>query len=186
MLGKQEQDFGDIQDATRSAKLRNRIISLFVCLGVFFLCSGCSAEKPKLESPLGTPAFKSPILPTAAARQSCQKLIQPKGNTVCGYIASPNGAPIVDRPIFLARGIFASNNSVVVAALDQATAPKGITDKNGMFYLTNVPSDLYFLMMGAYPKPMMLHEPANPANDLIVDWRKSGGVVDLGVIQAEP
>jgi hypothetical protein len=45
---------------------------------------------------------------------------------------------------------------------------------------------LYFLMMDAYPKAVMLHEPAHPENDLIVDWRKSGGVVDLGVIQAEP
>jgi hypothetical protein len=49
-----------------------------------------------------------------------------------------------------------------------------------------VPSDLYFLMMDAYPKPIMLQEPAHPANDLIVDWRKTGGAVDLGVISVQP
>ena len=165
--------------------MKDKIASLLACLGILLLCSGCSVEKPKIESPLKTPVFESPIVPTTTARPSCLTLIKPKGNTACGYIVGPNGSPIVDRPIFLAQGKFTSDNSAVFAALDKSTAPKGVTDKNGMFYVVDMPSDLYFLMMDTYPAPLMLHEPANPANDLIVDWRKSGGAVDLGVIPTQ-
>jgi len=166
--------------------LKGTLVSLLVCLGILLSCSGCNPEKPKLESPLTTPAFQSPVAPTAAARQPCLKLIEPKGNTVCGYIVGPDGVPVVDRPMFLARGIFTSDNKAVFATLDQAAAPKGITDKNGMFYVTDVPSDLYFLMIGNYPAPVILKERANPENDLMIDWRKSGGAQDLGVISAQP
>ena len=90
--------------------------------------------------------------------------------------------PIARRPVFLAEGLFASDNSVVLAALDQEAAPQGTTDENGMFYVVDVPPNLYFLMVGDYPQPVMLHEPDNPTNDLFVDWRESEGAVDLGVI----
>lgn len=166
--------------------MKGTLVSLLVCFGILLSCSGCNPEKPKPESPLSTPAFQSPVAPAAAARQACLKLIEPKGNTVCGYIVGPDGSPVVNRPIFLAQGIFTSDNKAVFAALDQATAPKGITDKNGMFHVTDVASDLYFLMMDNYPAPVMLKERANPTNDLMIDWRKSGGALDLGVISAQP
>ena len=82
----------------------------------------------------------------------------------------------------MAEGLFSSDNSVAFAALDQEAAPQGITDENGMFYVVDVPSNLYFLMIGDYPQPAMLHELDNPANDLIVDWREVEGGVDLGII----
>jgi hypothetical protein len=110
-------------------------------------------------------------------------LIEPVGNTVCGYVVSQiESAPVVGRPVFLAKALFSSDNSMVLAALNQDTAPKGISDENGMFCVIDVPSNLYFLMIGDYPQPVMLHEPDNPTNDLIVDWRETEGVVDLGII----
>ncbi len=166
--------------------MKDRIIGLFLCLGILLLCGGCGfVPKPQVESPLNTPVFTSPLLPTATAHPSCLTLIEPKSNTVCGYIVGLDGVPIADRPIFMAHGLFASDNSVVFAALDQSTAPKGITDKNGLFYITDIPSDLYFLMIDNYPQPVMLHEPANQENDLMVDWRNSGGEIDLGVISTD-
>lgn len=71
---------------------------------------------------------------------------------------------------------------MVLAALNQEVAPKGISDGNGMFYIVDVPSNLYFLMIDDYPQPVMLHEPDKPTNDLMVDWRETEGAVDVGII----
>jgi hypothetical protein len=54
-----------------------------------------------------------------------------------------------------------------------------------MFYVVDVPSNLYFLMISDYPQPVMLHEPDNPENDLMVDWREKEGAFDLGVIPSQ-
>ncbi len=165
-----------------------KTIGWLVCLGVLVLCNGCGAEsnrqdEPPLEATTFESPFESPIVPTATPRSSCLTLIEPVGNTVCGYIVNKSeGTPIVGRPVFLAEALFSSDNSVVFAALDQETAPKGITDENGMFYVVDAPSNLYFLMVGNYPQPVMLHEPDNQTNDLIVDWRETEGVIDLGII----
>jgi hypothetical protein len=168
--------------------LKGRLTVLLVWLGVLLLCNGCDTQSSmqneslpntvEFESP-----FESPIVPTATPWPSCLTLIEPVGNTVCGYMVSQSsGAPIVGRPVFVAEGLFSSDNSVAFAALDQETAPQGITDENGMFFVADLPSNLYFLMIGDYPQPAMLHEPDNPANDLIVDWREVEGEVDLGII----
>ena len=159
-----------------------------MCLGILVLCSGCGTEDGEqtelpLEAPTFESSFESPIVPTTTPLPSCLTLIEPVGNTVCGYVVNrSSGAPIVGRPVFLAEALFSSDNSMVFAALDQESAPKGIIDENGMFYVVDVPSNLYFLMVGDYPQPVMLHEPDNPTNDLIVDWREAEGTVDLGVI----
>lgn len=177
--------------------MKSTVIRLLVCLGMLLFWTGCSTENGRrdesqsgetsFESPSDETSFESPfespIAPTATPRPSCLTLIEPVGNTVCGYVVSQSsGMPIARRPVFLAEGLFASDNSVVLAALDQETAPQGVTDENGMFYVVDVPSNLYFLMVGDYPQPVMLHEPDNPINDLFVDWRDSEGAVDLGVI----
>ncbi|NLE45861.1 MAG: hypothetical protein GX620_14150 [Chloroflexi bacterium] len=135
-------------------------------------------------SPLESP-IESPVPPATGEveRPACLTLIQPAGNTVCGYVIRENtGEPVVGRPVYLAEGLFASDNSVVFAALDQQNAPRGVTDEQGMFYVTEVPDNLYFLMIDDYPSPVMLTEPDVPTNDLMVDWRDTGGAVDLGVI----
>ena len=168
--------------------MKGKLIVLLACLGTLLLCNGCDTEssrpdEPTPEAPAFESPFESPIKPTATPRPSCLTLIEPVGNTVCGYVVSQStGAPIAGRPVFLAEGLFASDNSVVLAALDQENAPRGIADESGMFYVVDVPPNLYFLMIGDYPQPVMLHEPDNPADDLIVDWREAGGAVDLGII----
>lgn len=168
--------------------MKGKVIGWLVCLAVLVLCSGCGTEgSGQSESPLDVPTFESPVespvVPTATPWPSCLTLIEPVGNTVCGYVVSQiESAPVVGRPVFLAKALFSSDNSMVLAALNQDTAPKGISDENGMFYVIDVPSNLYFLMIGDYPQPVMLHEPDNPTNDLIVDWRETEGVVDLGII----
>jgi hypothetical protein len=97
-------------------------------------------------------------------------------------VRQADGQPVADRPVFLAEGLTTSDNSAVFAALDQNSAPQGITDANGMFFIVDVPANLYFVMIGDYPQPLMIKEPDNPANDLYVDWREEGGIVDLGVL----
>ncbi|MFX1411328.1 MAG: hypothetical protein ACFFA6_13340 [Promethearchaeota archaeon] len=163
--------------------MRDKIIGLAsaMCLGLLVLVFvGSSAC---VETSQDTPVPGSPTAPTATARPSCLTLIEPVGNTVCGYIFNEHtGKPVVKRPVYLAKALFSSDNSVVLSSLNKNRAPQGVTDKNGMFYVTNVPSDMYFLMLDDYPKPIMMQEPDNPANDLFVDWRESTGPVDLGVI----
>jgi hypothetical protein len=97
-------------------------------------------------------------------------------------VVTTGGVPITKRPVFLARALFLSDNSAVFASLQRETAPQGVLDENGLFYVTNVEPELYFVMIDDYPQPMMLKEPDNPMDDLIVDWRESGGEVDLGII----
>lgn len=169
---------------------KRKIIGLLACLAILvLLCSRCGdADNGQDESPLAVPTtsepqFESPIVPTATPWPSCLTLIEPVGNTVCGYIvSSSHGVPIAGRPVFLARARFTSDNSAVFAELKREVAPRAILDENGMFYMVDVQSDLYFLMMDDYPQPVMLKERDNPMNDLIVDWRESGGAVDLGII----
>lgn len=60
-----------------------------------------------------------------------------------------------------------------------------MTDENGMFWVTDVPPNMYFLMLGEYPQPLMLKELDNPENDLFVDWREEGGIVDVGIIPVD-
>lgn len=180
--------------------MKRKLMVLLLGVGLLLACVGCGAESSGPdESPVAEVVesgeagdvvfespFESPIVPTATPRPSCLTVIEPVGNTVCGYVVSEsNGAPVAGRPVFLAKGLFSSDNSVVFAALDQEAAPQGVTDENGMFYVVDVPSDLYFLMIGDYPQPVMLHEPDNPADDLIVDWREAGGAVDLGIIPTD-
>lgn len=132
-----------------------------------------------------TSPLESPLLPTSAPPSSCLALIEPVGNTVCGRIISQiDGKPVAGRPVYLAEALFSDDGSSVFAALDQESAPQGNTDENGMFYVTDVPPNMYFLMIGEFPQPIMLKEPDNPANDLYLDWREEGGVVDLGIIPA--
>jgi hypothetical protein len=142
-----------------------------------------AATAPALESPL-----ESPLLPSASptAVESCLSLIESSGNTVCGFVISQvDGGPVVGRPVFLAEALFSSDGSVVFSALDQNTAPQATTDENGMFSLTDVPSNMYFLMLDEYPQPIMLKEFENSENDLFVDWREDEGAVDLGIILAD-
>ena len=172
-------------------KKKTKIIGLIMCLYMLVLYSGCSGQgSDQSKSPLTASVAESPIeIPTLAfstptLRPSCLTLIEPEGNTVCGYVISDrnNSAPITNRPVFLARARFLSDGSAVFAELDRSTAPQGILDENGMFYVKNVRPDLYFLMLDDYPQPVILKEPDNPTNDIIVDWRESGGSVDLEVI----
>jgi hypothetical protein len=169
-----------------------KLIALFICLGML-LYSGCGKESGNSESPLPTTSIfasptdtdksQSPIETTGTARPPCLTQFEPVGNTVCGYVIDKRtGRPVVGRPVFLAEAIFSSDNSIVLAALDKQTAPQGTTDESGMFYITDVPSNLYFLQIDDYPKPVMLHEPDDQTNDLTVDWREKEGAVDLGVI----
>jgi hypothetical protein len=135
---------------------------------------------PPVDSPL-----ESPLQPTPVPVASCISLIEPSGNTICGYVYSEiDDGPVSGRPVFLAEALTAADGSVTFAALDQDNAPQGITDENGMFYVTDVPSDMYFLMLGEYPQPIMLKERDNPENDIFVDWREEEGAVDLGIITA--
>jgi hypothetical protein len=107
-------------------------------------------------------------------------------NTVCGYITSQiDGKPVAGRPVFLAEARFSADNSIVLAALDQDSAPQGVTDEHGLFFVTDVPPNMYFLMIGNYPQPRMLKEPDNPNNDLYIDWREESGAVDLGLIYVD-
>ena len=130
------------------------------------------------QSPLEVPASS-----TAWPPGPCLSLMEPVGNTVCGYVVNrESNEPVVGRPIFLAEGLFSSDASVVLAALDQQSAPQGVTDENGMFYVIDVPSQLFFLMIGDYPQPLMLQEPDNPTDDIMVDFRTEEGTVDLGII----
>ena len=178
-------------------------VRLFLALAVLGLVAtsvGCARqEATPTQSPIQTPvaestdsatqAFESPLEePTAVSetgRPSCLELIEPEGNTVCGYVVhADTGDPITGRPVFLAEAVFSDDNRIVLAALDRERAPQGTTNENGMFYVKDVPADLYFLQLDEYPKPIMLHDPENPSDDLIVDWRDDGGVVGLGVIPA--
>jgi len=123
---------------------------------------------------------------TAVARPSCLSLVKSSGNTVCGYIVNENdGTPVIGRPVFLARALFSADKSMVLASLDQTTAPKGVTDERGMFCVVDVPADMYFLLLGDYPQPILLRDPKNPTYDLTVDWRQSPGAVDVGVIPVQ-
>lgn len=154
-----------------------------LCLGIFLLAGSNGCDGVPTGTP-GTPVEPS-ASPTVITRPPCLTLIQPAGNTVCGYIINEfSGKPVVGRPVYLAKGLLSSDNSVVLASLDKITAPRGVTDENGMFFVIGVPADLYFLMLDDYPQPMMLREPDNPSNDLIVDWRESSEPIDLGVISA--
>jgi hypothetical protein len=93
-----------------------------------------------------------------------------------------DGKPVTGRPVYLAEALFSTDNSVVFSALHQGTAPQGVTDEQGMFYVTDIPANMYFLMLDDYPKPIMLKEAEDPDDDLYVDWREEGGIVDLGVV----
>jgi hypothetical protein len=143
-------------------------------------------ESPLPPESVPTATSESLLPKTSAPGPSCLELIKPSGNTVCGYIVSRiDGNLVAGRPIFLAAAMWSADESVVLAALERETAPQGITDENGMFYVADVPPDMYFLMIDEFPQPLMLKEPGNPNNDLYVDWRTTGGVVDLGVIFAD-
>jgi hypothetical protein len=188
----------------RRWELRIKIIGLLGCLGmILFCCVGCGSESRVTETPRSTATpqptatlsqsplvvpvaadspVSTPLSPAPTPRPSCLTQIEPVGNTVCGYVVTAGGVPIVGRPVFLARALFLSDNSAVFATLDRQNAPQGVLDENGLFYMTGVRSDLYFVMIDDYPQPMMLKEPDNPRDDLIVDWRESGGEVDLGTI----
>jgi hypothetical protein len=179
---------------------------LLACLVVLLLLVGCGADdgenRPEatpepgstapFESPLQpTPTESlsqsaptdSPSQPTATPVASCLAEIEPVGNTICGYIISRiDGKPVAGRPVFLAEALFSADNSVVLSALHQETAPQGVTDEQGMFYVTDVPANMYFLMIDDYPQPIMLKEVEDPDDDLYVDWREQGGVVDVGVL----
>lgn len=171
--------------------MKSKVITLLTCLGILALCGACSSGGgEQAVSPLSKPTFASPattaVATVPASRPSCLTLIEPVGNTVCGYVVyESDNTPVVGRPVFLAEALFGADNSIVFAALDQNTAPKGVTDENGMFYVVDVPSNLYFLMISDYPQPVMLHEPDNPENDLMVDWREKEGAFDLGVIPSQ-
>jgi len=141
-----------------------------------------SPVDPSSPSPSHSPLAVS-TSPTVWPPGSCLSLVESVGNTVCGYVVNrESGEPVVGRPIFLAEGLFSSDRSVVLAALDQQSAPRGVTDESGMFYVSDVPSQLFFLMIGDYPQPLMLQEPGSPTNDLMVDFRTEPGEFDLGVI----
>jgi hypothetical protein len=167
--------------------LRSRSTLFFVCIIVLLIAVGCGTNANEESTPTPESAFESPLSspvePTATPIASCLDLIEPVGNTVCGFmVRQADGQPVADRPVFLAEGLTTSDNSAVFAALDQNSAPQGITDANGMFFIVDVPANLYFVMIGDYPQPLMIKEPDNPANDLYVDWREEGGIVDLGVL----
>ena len=160
----------------------------FAWLVVLLLAAGCGTDVDQgTSSPTPESAFESPldppVPPTSTPVASCLELIEPVGNTVCGIITSQiDGQPVSGRPVFLAEGLTTTDNSAVFAALDQNSAPQGITDENGMFSIIDAPANLYFVMIGDYPQPLMLKEPAKPSNDLFVDWREEGGSVDLGIL----
>jgi hypothetical protein len=159
-----------------------------VYLFVLVLLVGCGANggedaaSPTPEPVSATP-FDSPLQPTPTPVSSCLELIEPVGNTICGFIISQiNGEPVTGRPVYLAEALFSTDNSNIFSALDQSSAPQGVTDESGMFYVTDVPPNMYFLMIDDFPQPIMLKERDIPENDLYVDWREEGGVVDLGII----
>jgi hypothetical protein len=137
--------------------------------------------EPVFDSPL-----ESPLLPTPSPVASCLDLIETSGNTICGFVQNQSdGKPIAGRPIYLAEALLSDEGLHVFAALDQESAPQGTTDENGMFFVVDVPPSMYFLMIGEYPRPLMLREPDRPENDLYVDWREEGVMgpeIDLGII----
>jgi len=158
------------------------ITVLVICLVMFLLILVFVWNRPS-ESPPSAPGSGSPAVSATVTRPSCLAFVKAVGNTVCGYIANEtDGTPIVGRPVFLAKALFSADKSMVLASLDQNAAPKGITDETGMFCVVDVPTDMYFLLLGDYPQPIMLRDPKNPAYDLTVDWRQSKGAVDVGVI----
>jgi hypothetical protein len=170
--------------------LKKKIVGLglVVCLGTLIVVSVLVLvwKIARDGSPPSVSVTGSSATPTTVARPSCLTLSKPVGNTVCGYIINEtDGAPVVGRPVFLAKALFSSDKSLVLASLDQFAAPKGITNENGMFCVVDVPTDMYFLLLGDYPQPIMLRDPKNPAHDLTVDWRQSKGTVDVGVIPVQ-
>jgi hypothetical protein len=173
--------------------LRSRITGYFVCLAILLILGGCGTDADEgsaspgstVESTTFVSPLVSPSQPTSTPIPSCLDLIEPVGNTICGYIVSQiDGKPAAGRAVFLAEALFSDDGSFVFSALDENSAPQGITDEEGMFFVSDVPPDMYFLMLGDFPRPLMLQEPDSPEDDLYVDWREEGGVVDLGIIPA--
>ena len=160
----------------------------FASIVVLVIATGCGTNQDQDDSsPTPESAFESPLSspvpPTATLVASCLDMVEPVGNTVCGIIISQmDGKPVSGRPVYLAEGLTASDNSAVFAALDQNSAPQGTTDENGMFFIIDAPANLYFVMIGDYPQPLMLKEPDDPTDDLYVDWREEGGNLDLGLL----
>ena len=161
---------------------------LFASIVILVIAAGCGTNQDQdMGSPTPESAFESPLSspvpPTVTPIVSCLDIIEPVGNTVCGIIVSQiDGQPISGRPVYLAEGLTTSDNSAVFAALDQNNAPQGITDENGMFSIIDAPANLYFVMLGDYPQPLMVKEPDDPTDDLYVDWREEGGSLDLGIL----
>jgi hypothetical protein len=149
---------------------------------IFVVLSACQSSPAPTVSPLTT---NSPLTQPEAPEVSCLKKITPSGNTICGYLWDRDrNVPVANRLVFLADALATENKAAYFAALDRTVSPKSLTDANGMFYFTDMPTNMYFLMVDDYPQALMIHELKIQTNDLFVDFNQTPGAIDLGRVIA--
>jgi len=103
--------------------------------------------------------------------------------TVTGRLTRHNSQtknlePIAGAPIYLGTILKTTDGREGLVELTKETAPKAVTDPQGHFIFTDVPSGRYGLMLDAPFGTLLLNKPEN-GGDLIVEVA-GGKALDLG------
>lgn len=109
--------------------MKTRILITFVVLGL--LISGCHV----------TSTGSGPSPKTAAP-----KILPGIGGITGSVLSSPDGKPVKGMAVHLA-GVFRNKNKAAFL-FDSANNPSAMTDKNGVFTITSVPSGEYVIILG--------------------------------------
>jgi hypothetical protein len=176
------------------------VLLIATCSGLLAACGESTTPTTEMESPVSTAEpqstpqstpYESPMrTPTAMpSTESLSALPTPAGSdvaTVGGVfmrdLADGRSEPSADTKLQLARVIRDEDGTPLMASAGEKSSPIAVTGEDGAFVFTDVPSDMYALVVITPIGSFMVRN--ETGEDFLIDV-EPGGVLDLGEVHTE-